>query len=100
MLPRKYSCGPDAAIDVIGGRWKALILWALHDGPVRTGPSCSAHKMSAFHRPPMTSMAASGPQEYFRGSMLDPYQKEIGRASCRDAVQNEECSVYLLTKQL
>ena len=37
MLPRKYSCGLDAAIDVIGGRWKALILWALHHGPVRTG---------------------------------------------------------------
>lgn len=37
MLPRKYSCGLDAAIDVIGGRWKALILWALHHGPMRTG---------------------------------------------------------------
>jgi DNA-binding HxlR family transcriptional regulator len=37
MLPRSYSCGLDAAIDVIGGRWKALILWALHHGPVRTG---------------------------------------------------------------
>src|ERR1051325_9805933 len=37
MKPRKYSCGLDAAIDVIGGRWKALILWALHHGPVRTG---------------------------------------------------------------
>jgi DNA-binding HxlR family transcriptional regulator len=37
MLPRSYSCGLDAAIDVIGGRWKALILWALHEGPVRTG---------------------------------------------------------------
>jgi DNA-binding HxlR family transcriptional regulator len=37
MLPRKYSCGLDAAVDVIGGRWKALILWALHHGPMRTG---------------------------------------------------------------
>ena len=37
MKPRQYSCGLDAAIDVIGGRWKALILWALHHGPVRTG---------------------------------------------------------------
>ncbi len=37
MRPRSYSCGLDAAIDVIGGRWKALILWALHDGALRTG---------------------------------------------------------------
>jgi DNA-binding HxlR family transcriptional regulator len=37
MKPRQYACGLDAAIDVIGGRWKALILWALHHGPVRTG---------------------------------------------------------------
>ncbi|KOV85719.1 helix-turn-helix domain-containing protein [Nocardia sp. NRRL S-836] len=37
MKPRTYSCGLDAAIDVIGGRWKALILWALHHGPMRTG---------------------------------------------------------------
>jgi hypothetical protein len=28
-LPREtYRCGLDAAIDVFGGRWKALILWA------------------------------------------------------------------------
>ncbi|MET9626648.1 helix-turn-helix domain-containing protein [Lentzea sp. NPDC006480] len=37
MLPRKYSCGLDAAVDVIGGRWKALLLWQLHYGPLRTG---------------------------------------------------------------
>ncbi|MCG8921527.1 helix-turn-helix domain-containing protein [Lentzea sp. CC55] len=37
MKPRSYACGLDAAIDVIGGRWKALILWALHHGPTRTG---------------------------------------------------------------
>lgn len=37
MRPRTYSCGLDAAIDVIGGRWKALILWALDDGALRTG---------------------------------------------------------------
>ncbi|MDT7787127.1 MAG: hypothetical protein QOF58_5546 [Pseudonocardiales bacterium] len=37
MLPRKYRCGLDAAVDVIGGRWKALLLWSLHDGPLRTG---------------------------------------------------------------
>ncbi|MGK5531307.1 winged helix-turn-helix transcriptional regulator [Streptomyces sp. URMC 129] len=34
---RSYSCGIDAAIDVVGGKWKALILWALHDGTRRFG---------------------------------------------------------------
>lgn len=27
---RPYVCGIDAAIDVVGGKWKVLILWALH----------------------------------------------------------------------
>jgi DNA-binding HxlR family transcriptional regulator len=26
-----YSCGLDAALDVVGGKWKSLILWALAD---------------------------------------------------------------------
>ena len=34
---RPYSCGIDAAIDVIGGKWKVLILWALHTGEQRFG---------------------------------------------------------------
>jgi DNA-binding HxlR family transcriptional regulator len=34
---RFYSCGLDAAVDVIGGKWKALILWALHAKPLRFG---------------------------------------------------------------
>jgi DNA-binding HxlR family transcriptional regulator len=32
-----YSCGLDAAVDVIGGKWKALILWELHAEPRRFG---------------------------------------------------------------
>jgi DNA-binding HxlR family transcriptional regulator len=32
-----YTCGLDAAIDVIGGKWKALILWELHTEPRRPG---------------------------------------------------------------
>ena len=32
-----YYCGLDAAIDMIGGKWKALILWELHDGVRRFG---------------------------------------------------------------
>lgn len=37
MKKRTYSCGLDAAIDVVGGKWKALLLWALHDEPKRFG---------------------------------------------------------------
>lgn len=33
----KYSCGLDAAVSVVGGKWKPLILWQLHDGPKRHG---------------------------------------------------------------
>ncbi|MEN8651190.1 helix-turn-helix domain-containing protein [Streptomyces sp. 21So2-11] len=33
-----YVCGLDAAMDVIGGKWKALILWSLHNsGTLRFG---------------------------------------------------------------
>ena len=32
-----YTCGLDAAADVIGGKWKPRILWALHHGPRRFG---------------------------------------------------------------
>lgn len=32
----KYECGLEAALDVIGGRWKVLILWDL-DRPRRFG---------------------------------------------------------------
>jgi DNA-binding HxlR family transcriptional regulator len=32
-----YTCGLDAAADVIGGKWKPRILWALHHGPMRFG---------------------------------------------------------------
>lgn len=32
-----YYCGLDASIDVIGGKWKALILWELRAEPRRPG---------------------------------------------------------------
>lgn len=32
----KYACGLEAALDVIGGRWKVLVLWDL-DSPRRFG---------------------------------------------------------------
>ncbi|MEU9835204.1 helix-turn-helix domain-containing protein [Streptosporangium sp. NPDC048047] len=37
MKKRTYSCGLDAAVDIVGGKWKALILWALHHEPQRFG---------------------------------------------------------------
>src|SRR3954454_6946220 len=36
-MARQYGCGLDAAMDVIGGKWKALILWALHTEELRFG---------------------------------------------------------------
>ncbi|BCL12514.1 winged helix-turn-helix transcriptional regulator [Micromonospora sagamiensis] len=35
MNEKMYQCGVDAAMDVVGGKWKALILWALHSEPYR-----------------------------------------------------------------
>ncbi|MFE7129877.1 winged helix-turn-helix transcriptional regulator [Streptomyces sp. NPDC057638] len=35
--PDAYHCGIDAAMDVIGGKWKVLILWALEERPRRFG---------------------------------------------------------------
>jgi DNA-binding HxlR family transcriptional regulator len=33
--PDGHVCGIDTAMEVIGGRWKVLILWALHEHPRR-----------------------------------------------------------------
>jgi DNA-binding HxlR family transcriptional regulator len=38
MKKRKlYSCGLGPAFDVIGGKWKALILWEVHQRRLRFG---------------------------------------------------------------
>ncbi|MEU3622227.1 transcriptional regulator [Amycolatopsis coloradensis] len=34
---RTFTCGLDAAIAVMGGKWKGLILFALQDGALRFG---------------------------------------------------------------
>jgi DNA-binding HxlR family transcriptional regulator len=42
---RTFTCGLDAAIAVMGGKWKGLILFALQEGPLRFGElrrACSA----------------------------------------------------------
>jgi DNA-binding HxlR family transcriptional regulator len=37
MRQRAYVCGLDAALDVMGGKWKGLILWALRSEARRFG---------------------------------------------------------------
>jgi DNA-binding HxlR family transcriptional regulator len=37
MRQRDYSCGLDAALDVIGGKWKVLIMWGLRGTALRFG---------------------------------------------------------------
>ncbi|GAA2290887.1 helix-turn-helix domain-containing protein [Streptomyces hawaiiensis] len=36
-MKRTYTCGLDAAIAVMGGKWKGLILFSLGEGPLRFG---------------------------------------------------------------
>jgi DNA-binding HxlR family transcriptional regulator len=37
-VPEKvYACGLDAAVDVVGGKWKPMVLWALSVEPRRFG---------------------------------------------------------------
>lgn len=37
MAGRTFTCGLDAAVAVMGGKWKGLILFMLADGPLRFG---------------------------------------------------------------
>ncbi len=37
MKDGAYGCGLEAALDVIGGKWKVLVLWNLSAGPTRFG---------------------------------------------------------------
>ena len=37
MGKMNYDCGIGPAFEVVGGKWKAAILWELAEGPVRFG---------------------------------------------------------------
>lgn len=37
MKSQPYSCGLGPAFEVIGGKWKSLLLWEVHAEPVRFG---------------------------------------------------------------
>lgn len=37
MVKKTYACGIGPAFDVVGGKWKAVILWELNAGPLRFG---------------------------------------------------------------
>ena len=37
MKRQVYGCGLEAALAVIGGKWKPIILWHLASGPLRFG---------------------------------------------------------------
>ncbi|WP_421883983.1 winged helix-turn-helix transcriptional regulator [Pacificispira sp.] len=37
MTNNSYDCGIGPAFEVVGGKWKAAILWELNEGPVRFG---------------------------------------------------------------
>jgi len=37
MKSKRYGCGLEAALDVVGGKWKPIILWHLAPGARRFG---------------------------------------------------------------
>ena len=37
MRSGPFECGLAAAVDVVGGKWKPMVLWALSDRPLRFG---------------------------------------------------------------
>src|SRR5436305_12258788 len=37
MKTHAYGCGLEAALDVVGGKWKPIVLWRLMPGPHRFG---------------------------------------------------------------
>jgi DNA-binding HxlR family transcriptional regulator len=37
MKPKTYGCGLEAALAVVGGKWKPVVLWQLSQSPKRFG---------------------------------------------------------------
>lgn len=37
MRRQAYGCGLEAALDIVGGKWKPIVLWNLMPGPRRFG---------------------------------------------------------------
>ena len=37
MKPQTYGCGLEAALAVVGGKWKPIVLWHVAPGPRRFG---------------------------------------------------------------
>jgi DNA-binding HxlR family transcriptional regulator len=37
MKPKTYGCGLEAALAVVGGKWKPIVLWQLAQAPRRFG---------------------------------------------------------------
>lgn len=37
MTEKRFSCGLEAVLAILGGKWKPLIIYHLVDGPKRTG---------------------------------------------------------------
>jgi len=37
MKRQSYECGLEAALAVVGGKWKPIVLWRLAPGPIRFG---------------------------------------------------------------
>ncbi|AGA26237.1 winged helix-turn-helix transcriptional regulator [Singulisphaera acidiphila] len=37
MRRQAYGCGLEAALDIVGGKWKPIVLWHLTPGPRRFG---------------------------------------------------------------
>ena len=75
MGKRSYNCGLEAALDVVGGKWKPIVLWHLGIGPRRFG---ELRRLVARHQredaDPAAQGDARGRDRHPRGLPRDPAQ--------------------------